>query len=190
MRRSGILVLAFAAMWLGCAATNSTSIGAALPAREGAWQESSFKVDRTDYAREWLGNYEGFVEGEFLRVDKSGFNRRFRLQIRYDERTADGRETIRVEGWSELGQFNFRAEVGNADRVVGTVEMDSRPSFPFKSIPLGHRRKFNYDLDLFGQQITGHVNMAVSETDIGPFHPYGEWTFEARRVAPAQQMGS
>jgi hypothetical protein len=131
-------------------------------------------VDRTDYATNWVGQYEGpgNTYGEKLKKWEEG---RMNLSIRYGKKTADGRTTLAIEGWSsaisEGTRFGFQtAEINDTDELVGVYV-----------IHYSHL-KFEFSLIKENQKIKGHVKEYKGEDKYGPFHPTSEWKFEVDKV--------
>lgn len=182
-----------AGTWTGGCASSSPDVLLQDPqarARSAAADSLLLSVDRTDYARDWLGLYEGLAD-VFARDKRWDPGRPAELSIWYGQRTSDGRPTITIAGESSRSN-GTGAPFGLRDLEVlgqGSLEGVLGGGRPADERLPRHRRKIEYALSRSGVTITGHVSEYWGATDYGPFELQYEWIFEVTKT-PATSYNS
>ena len=152
-------------------------------ARTAAADSLLLAVDRTDYARDWLGRYRGLADvlGDDQRWD---YSRSTALSIWYGRRTDDGRPTISI-----LGESSRPNGTGSYFELID-LEVDGRKDAegvvggrrPRDDRLPRHRRKIEYSLSRNDGKIAGHIREYRGLTEYGPYQLQHEWIFEATKT--------
>ena len=179
-----VIIIAIGAGIIGCASTPLSQSGHKTDSNIVLSKQDSLllAVDGTDYAADWLGQYEGTGDVFAEELKKWQEGSLMRLNIRYGKSTPDGRITLVVEGGSGLsirGSTRFflqGIEVDNIKEISGVYVHSNIPSPP----------KFEYSFSKREWRIIGHVKGYRGESKYGPFFPADEWKFEVEKVEMKQ----
>ncbi len=171
---------------------NASLVGCATPARQlvpddteilsltARHDASILAVDRTDHAKDWIGEYKG--RGDFFNGQFWERQRATRVFFNYGRRTADGRRTISMGGFTNRidaheGHFAIHdIELGESSEVKGVFG-----GFPADKGLRRNRERLEYTFSLNDDGIEGHVKQYWAEGEDGPFVPRKQWVFELKK---------